>query len=131
MSDDGKLFTCYDPKFLAWAVAVAVATVAMTVAAKRFAPMSAARIALAVGQAVALGGVIVAMVVRLGKLDELQRHIQYESIAYAFGIGLAAITGWEVLEKAGLPHVDWGAWAFPMMTAIWGVALFTIARRYR
>lgn len=131
MSDDGKLFSCYDPKFLAWALVAAFATVVMTIAAKRFPPMSAARIALAIGQAAALGSVIVAMVVRLRRLDELQRQIQQESIAYAFGIGLAAIVGWRFFERAGFPRVEWGAWALPMMTVLWGGALVFVARRYR
>lgn len=131
MSDDGKLFSCYDPKFLAWALVAALATVAMTIAAKRLEPTSTARILLAVGQAAALGSVIVAMVVRLRRLDELQRQIQQESITYAFGIGLAAIVGWEFFERAGLPRVDWGTWAWPMMTVLWGGALLVVRRRYR
>jgi uncharacterized protein YebE (UPF0316 family) len=127
----GKLFTCYDPKFLAWTVAAAIVTVVLSFAGNRFAPLSLPRLLIAGGEALAIGGVIVAMVVRLGKLDELQRHIQYESIAYAFGVGLAVITGWEFLEKAGLPHVDWGVWAWPAMTVIWGLALSIVSRRYR
>jgi hypothetical protein len=131
MSDDGKLFSCYDPWFLAWALAAALATVVLTIAAKRFAPMSVARLLLALGQGAAVGGVIVAAIVRLRRLDELQRQIQREAISYAFATGLAAIVGWSFLEKAGLPHVDWGVWSWPMMTALWGGALLFVMRRYR
>jgi len=131
MNAQRKLFSCYDPKFLAWTLAAAIVTVVLASMGKRYAPLSPSRLLIAGGQAVVIGWVIVAMVVRLGRLDELQRHIQRESIAYAFGVGLAAITGWEYLERAGLPHIDWGMWAWPMMTVVWGVALLFVTRRYR
>ncbi len=130
MAELRSYFACYDPRFVLWALAAAVVVVVAAVAGRAFDPATPARLALAAVQAATLGGLILAIVLRVRHLDELQRRIQFESLGIAFAVSCAAIQGWGFFENAGLPGVDWGRWAWPFMVAIWGVALLVVRRRY-
>ena len=123
-------FKCYEPRFLAWALVAALVTVVAAFVAKRFEPGSAPRLALAALEAVAMGAVVLGLVVRMRHLDELQRRIQFESLAVAFGVTGASIQGWGFFEKAGLPRFDWGLWGWPCMAVVWAVAFVFVKRRY-
>lgn len=63
------------------------------------------------------------------RLDELQRRIQFEALAFAFA-GTAFLTfGWGFLETAGQPKFPtFGIW--PLMATLWIVGLFIARRRY-
>jgi xanthine/uracil permease len=65
------------------------------------------------------------------QLDELQRRIQLESIALAFAVGAAVITGWGYFETAGAPRADWGLFIWPFFIGTWLASLYAIRRRYR
>lgn len=121
---------CYDPRFLAWTLAGVAVAVAAAIAGKGFEPRTAPRLALAGVQAASMGAVILAVVLRMRHLDELQRRIQFESIAVAFGVSAAAISGWGYFEKAGLPRAAWSEWGWPLMVAVWGVAFLIVKKRY-
>ena len=65
-----------------------------------------------------------------GRLDELERRVQFEALSFAFA-GTALITfGWGFLELAGQPRFPtFGIW--PLMGALWIAGLFIARRRYR
>jgi hypothetical protein len=63
-------------------------------------------------------------------LDELQRRIQFEGIAFSFlATCLIALT-WGFLQNAGLPHAD-VIWIAPLAVFLWGVGRCIAARSYR
>lgn len=62
--------------------------------------------------------------------DELQRQIQLESLAIAFGgTALVAIT-YGLLEYAGFPHIN-PIWLYALMMTLWGITAAVTSRRYR
>lgn len=130
MAELRSYFKCYAPRFLAAAFVAAAVTVAAALAAKRFEPRSAVRLALAAVQAVSMGGLIVALVLRMRHLDELQRRIQFESLAIAFAVSGATVQGLGFFRNAGLPDFDWGNWGWPLMALVWGVAFLVVKKRY-
>ncbi len=66
----------------------------------------------------------------LGRMDELQRRIQLDAIAFAAGAtGILTFT-WGLLENAGFPHLSL-IWVLPLMAALWGVGAAVAAYRYR
>jgi len=63
-------------------------------------------------------------------LDELQRRIQFEGMAFAFlGTCLISLT-WGFLQNAGLPHAD-VIWVPPLLVVLWGLGLSVASRRYQ
>lgn len=63
------------------------------------------------------------------QLDELQKRIQLEAIAFSMGLtGIITFT-WGFLQGAGLPPLE-SIWVFPMMIAFWGVGQFIAQRQY-
>jgi hypothetical protein len=74
-------------------------------------------------------GVLIAVVRQLGRIDELQRRIQFEALAFAFG-GTALVTfSYGFLENAGYPHLSWFV-VWPVMATLWLVGLVVARRRY-
>jgi len=64
------------------------------------------------------------------RMDELQRRIQFEGMAFAFlGTALLCLT-WGFLQNAGLPHAD-VIWVAPLLIALWGLGLSIASRRYQ
>ena len=63
-------------------------------------------------------------------LDELQRRIQFEGMAFSFlGTCLISLT-WGFLQNAGLPHAD-VIWVTPLLIMLWGLGLAISSRRYQ
>lgn len=63
-------------------------------------------------------------------VDELQRRIQFEGLAFSFlATCLIALT-WGFLQNAGLPHAD-VIWIAPLLVFLWGVGGCIASRRYR
>ncbi len=63
-------------------------------------------------------------------LDELQRRIQFEGLAFSFlATCLIALT-WGFLQNAGLPHAD-VIWVAPVLIGLWGVGAAIANRRYQ
>ena len=63
-------------------------------------------------------------------LDELQRRIQFEGMAFSFlGTCLISLT-WGFLQNAGLPHAD-VIWVTPMLILLCGLGLGIASRRYQ
>ena len=123
-------FKCYDPRFRAWVLAGVFVLFVATYASLAFPRGSTGRFLCAGVQAASLGAVIIASVLRMRHLDELQRRIQLESIALTFAIGSATISGWGFFEHAGAPRFDWGLWLWPFFAVTWVIALLATRRRY-
>ena len=63
-------------------------------------------------------------------LDELQRRIQFEGLAFSFlAVCLLTLT-WGFLQNAGLPHAD-VIWVAPLLIMLWGLGSALASRRYR
>jgi len=63
-------------------------------------------------------------------LDELQRRIQFEGLAFSFlATCLIALT-WGLLQNAGLPHAD-VVWVAPVLIFLWGIGACVAKRRYQ
>lgn len=66
----------------------------------------------------------------IGEMDELQRRIQLESLAFAFSAGIILTLGYGFLQLAGLPIPNW-VWVWPLMGICWLIGKFVAQRRYR
>jgi hypothetical protein len=66
----------------------------------------------------------------LGRMDEMQRRIQFDAIAFAAGATAILTFTWGLLENAGFPHLSL-IWVLPLMAALWGIATGVSAARYR
>lgn len=66
----------------------------------------------------------------LWRMDELQRRIQFDAIAFSF-LGTAVITfGWGFAESAGAPVLRaFSVW--PLMGTLWGFGMAIAHWRYR
>jgi hypothetical protein len=63
-------------------------------------------------------------------IDELQKQIQLEALAFGF-IGTAVLTiTYGFLQNAGLPELSW-IWVWPVMAICWIVGGLAARRRYR
>ena len=66
----------------------------------------------------------------VGRIDELQRRIQFEGLAFGFG-GAGILTfSYGFLENVGFPHISW-IFVFPLMIALWGIGVAVASWRYR
>jgi hypothetical protein len=63
-------------------------------------------------------------------LDELQRRIQFEGLAFSFLATCLISLTWGFLQNAGLPHAD-VIWVTPLLIFLWGVGACIAARRYQ
>jgi hypothetical protein len=66
--------------------------------------------------------VLVVVVRFMGRLDELQRRIQLDAIAFAFGATAIVTFTWGLLETAGFPRLS-PIWVLLLMSALWGSQL--------
>jgi hypothetical protein len=70
-------------------------------------------------------------VVRLFReVDELQKQIQLEGLAFGFAAAAVLTFTYGFLQNAGLPDVSW-IWVWPVMAVCWLVGLTAAKRRYR
>jgi hypothetical protein len=63
-------------------------------------------------------------------LDELQRRIQFEGVAFGFLATCLIFLTWGFLQNAGLPHAD-VIWVAPVLVFFWGVGACVAKRRYQ
>jgi hypothetical protein len=75
-------------------------------------------------------GVPFAVVRYCQAMDELQRRIQLESLAFGFAAAAIATFTYGFLQNAGLPDVSW-VWVWPVMGMCWLVGGLVARRRYR
>ena len=70
-----------------------------------------------------------AVVRMMSDVDELQRRIQLEALAFAFGAGSLITFSYGMLQIAGLPEVSW-LFVWPVYAACWVVGGLLAQRRY-
>lgn len=75
-------------------------------------------------------GAVLAYMKFLRMADELMQKIQLEGLAVGFGIGLIFGLGYQVLEKAGAPHLEIDDLALVLMGG-WMLGQIVATRRYR
>jgi hypothetical protein len=62
-------------------------------------------------------------------LDELQRRIQREAVAFSFLAACLITLTWAFQQNAGLPRFDLN-WVAPLVILLWGLGLGIAKRRY-
>ena len=62
-------------------------------------------------------------------LDELQRRIQSEGLAFSFLATCLIALSWGFLQNAGLPNFD-VIWVAPLLVFLWGIGTCVAKRRY-
>jgi hypothetical protein len=62
-------------------------------------------------------------------LDELQRRIQLEAVAFSFLATCLITLTWAFPQNAGLPRFD-VSWVAPLLILLWAVGLGIAKRRY-
>ena len=88
------------------------------------------RIPVAVLPMIPIGFALRAYLIYLNSMDELQRRIQMNGVAFAAGAtGMVTLT-YGFLENAGFPTLSW-IWIFPMIIAFWGIGSAVAERRYK
>ena len=118
-------------RFLTFAIGVALLIVAGAWVGRQLPLRSPGRIAIALLQGAASAALVVAIARPMRRYDELQRRIHLEALAFAFAATAILGTAYGFLINAGLPEIDWGAWIWPGMVALWVVGLVIANRRYR
>jgi len=63
-------------------------------------------------------------------LDELQRRIQLEAVAFSFLATCLITLTWAFQQNAGLPRFD-VSWVAPLLILLWGLGLRIAKRRYQ
>ena len=75
-------------------------------------------------------GMLFAVLRYLRGIDELERRIQLEALAFAFGASAIATFAYGFLEGAGWPHLNW-TFVWPVMGTFWIAGVVLARRRYR
>jgi hypothetical protein len=119
----------YTKEFLL-AMAAYVIVLLVSVTLINISPASAWwRIPLALAPVVPIIFAMIAYMRFMIRMDELQRRIQFEALAFGFG-GTAILTfSYGLLENVGLPHISW-IFVFPLMCILWGIGSAIASRRY-
>lgn len=80
----------------------------------------------------AIPGVFAAIFIAraIGQRDELQRQIQLEALAFAFGGTAITALSIGLLENAGVEQIN-GTFYVSIMIGLWGVGQVLSSRRYR
>ena len=63
-------------------------------------------------------------------LDELQRRIQLEAVAFSFLATCFVTLTWAFQQNAGLPRFD-VSWVAPLLIFLWGIGTGIAKRRYQ
>ena len=88
------------------------------------------RIPLALAPVIPIIFAMIAFMRGLGRMDELQRRIQFEALAFGFGAAGIITFSYGFLELVGFPHISW-IFVFPLMIMFWGIGGGIASRRYR
>jgi hypothetical protein len=75
-------------------------------------------------------GIPLAVVRHCQAMDELERRIQLESLAFGFASTAIATFTYGFLQNVGLPDVSW-VWVWPVMAVCWMLGQLAARRRYR
>ena len=93
-------------------------------------PEGAARIALSLTPMLGAVAALVAIMRGIRQMDEMQRRIQFEAIAFAFAATALITFGWGFVENDGVPRLRAFA-VWPIMGTCWALGAAIAFRRYR
>ena len=89
-----------------------------------------ARLAVAALPMIGCIAALIAIMRQIRSLDEFQRRIQLEALAFSFAATAMITLTWGFLEGAGAPQFPtFGVW--PLMGFTWAIGGFIAQRRYR
>lgn len=88
------------------------------------------RIPLALAPVIPIIFAMIAYMRFMGRIDEMQRRIQFEALAFGFGSAGLLTFSYGFLEIVGFPHISW-LYVFPLMIVLWGIGGAIAARRYQ
>lgn len=88
------------------------------------------RVPLALAPVIPVVFAMIAYMRFIGRIDELQRRIQFEALAFGFGSAGLLTFSYGFLELVGFPHINW-IYVWPLMIALWGIGGAIASRRYR
>ncbi|MDQ2902177.1 MAG: hypothetical protein M3Y81_01310 [Chloroflexota bacterium] len=88
------------------------------------------RIPLALAPIIPVIFLMIAYMHFISRIDELQRRIQFEALAFGFGCTAILTFSYGFLEVVGFPHISW-LFVWPLMAALWGIGGAIFSRRYR
>jgi hypothetical protein len=74
--------------------------------------------------------VLRAVIRQLARMDELQRNIQLEALAFAFGATAILTFSYGFLERVGLPELSM-FFVWPVMAVFWIIGLGIANRKYQ
>jgi O-antigen/teichoic acid export membrane protein len=74
--------------------------------------------------------VLRAVIRQLARMDELQRNIQLEALAFAFGATAILTFSYGFLERVGLPELSM-FFVWPVMAILWTIGLAVANRKYQ
>jgi hypothetical protein len=74
--------------------------------------------------------VLRAVIRQLARMDELQRNIQLEALAFAFGATAILTFSYGFLERVGLPELSM-FFVWPVMAVLWIIGLAIANRKYQ
>jgi hypothetical protein len=117
-------------RIIGTALAIAALILVAAWVGRQFPPRSAVRIALALVQGAACAWLIVSSTRPARHLDELQRRIQIEALAFGFAGTAIVFSAYGFLVSAGLPEID-SSLIWPVMVVLWAVGTVIACRRYR
>jgi hypothetical protein len=66
----------------------------------------------------------------VGRLNDLQKWIQIQALAFAVGMTALVAFAYGFLEGVGMPYLN-SVYVLPLMAMLWGLATATLALRYR
>jgi hypothetical protein len=119
----------YKYRIVALALAYGVTLLFSIIILKALPAESGLRIPVAVLPVMPIVFGVLAFLHYMRHLDELQRRIQFEGLAFSVGCtGLITFT-LGFLENAGFPSVN-VIWVMPMLIAFWGIGTVVASRRY-
>ncbi len=92
-------------------------------------PDSSWRIPMALVPVIPLVFALIAVIRGIRRMDEMQRRIQFEAVAFAFCAAILGSISYGFLENVGFPPINW-IWIGAGMIALWGIGLIFSRRRY-
>ena len=124
-------FRCFNSRVALIALVVATAVIVLGWWGRNQPVGSPQRILAAFGQVAGFLWILFEIVGAVRTLDELERRIHAEALAFSATAIVFVSGSWYFLHKAGLPAVNWAEYSLAMLSLLWSASVFWIYRRYR
>jgi amino acid transporter len=119
----------YNQRIFIAAILYAITLVVSIEVLKRMSAESVLRIPVALLPVIPVAFGVVAFMRYIRQLDELQRRIQLEGLAFSIGCTGMLTFALGFLENAGMPPVNI-IWVLPILLVFWGIGTTLARRRY-